>query len=154
MNRISRNISIILRAERAIARRRMALFRTQTGMMIAAGLMVGIAVVMLNVAGFFALNATYSPQSSALIVAAANLVLAGLLALMASRSSIEAELEPVTEVRDLAIQDLEAEFDGIAQEASHLANDVRRIARDPIGTVLPAMIGPLIAGAIRKNKKK
>jgi hypothetical protein len=47
MSRISRNISIILRSERLIAQRRMAVLRRQTGMMAAAGIAAGVGLIML-----------------------------------------------------------------------------------------------------------
>ena len=55
MSRISRNISIILRSERLIAQRRMAVLRRQTGMMAAAGIAAGLGLVMLNGAAYLAL---------------------------------------------------------------------------------------------------
>lgn len=153
MNRISRNISIILKAERVMARRRLAVFRTQIGMFAAAGLVAGIGIIMLNVSGFYALNSVYSPQVSALIVALINLGLALLLGVLASRLSTATELAPVAEVRDLAMEDLEAEMDGVIEEAGQLTENIRRIAQDPMGTLFPAALAPLIGFLIREIKK-
>ena len=79
MSRISRNISIILRSERLIAQRRMAVLRRQTGMMAAAGIAAGVGLVMLNVAAFFAHVEHLSQPLSALIVALANMAIAAIL---------------------------------------------------------------------------
>ncbi len=158
MNRIGRNLSIILRAERLIARRHMAVLRNQTGMLVFAALVGGIGLVMLNLAGFLALKETMSPQLAAFLVALANMVLALVLVALALKQSAEPELEPVTELRDLAIEDLEAELQGAVGEARDLARDlagnVARMARDPFGTALPAMLIPLLTNLLRATRKK
>lgn len=153
MNRISRNISIILRAERMIARRHMTVLRNQTGMLGFAALVAGIGLIMLNVAAFYTLRASLSPQVSALIVALVNLGLAALLVALAGKQSAETELEPLTEVRDLAIEDLEVELQGVVTEARELKDNVRRIARDPLGTALPAMLIPLLTSLLSHIRK-
>lgn len=153
MNRISRNIMIVLRTERMIARRHMAVIRNQTGLYAFAGLVSLIGLVMLNVAAFYALNTVMAAQFAALIVALGNLVLAGALVLIAGRLSPGKELEPVTELRDLAIAELEAEAELAVAEARELSANVRRIARDPLGTALPALLGPLISALLSGRKK-
>ena len=108
---------------------------------------------MLNVAAFYALITVMAAQFAALIVALCNLVLAGALVLIAGRLSPGKELEPVTELRDLAIAELEAEAELAVAEARELSANVRRIARDPLGTALPALLGPLISALLSGRKK-
>ena len=153
MNRIGRNISIILRAERMIARRSMTVLRNQTGLFAFAGLVGAIGLVMLNVAAFYWLQTLWSPPLAALVVALVNMVLAGVLAFVATRQNPQSGLEPMTELRDLAIEDLEQEMQGLVEEVRDVAGNVRRIARDPLGTALPALVLPLI-GAVLKNLRK
>lgn len=153
MNRISRNLSIIYRTERLIARRQMAVLRQQTGMMLFAGLMTGIGIIMLNVAAFYALSTTIAAHYAALIVALANLGLAAAVAAIATRMQADKELEPATEVRDLAIAELEADLEQIADEARELTRNVGRMARDPLGTALPALLGPLLTLLLKNSKK-
>ena len=152
MNRISRNISIVLRAERLMAQRRMAVMRTQAGLMAFAAIVGGLALVMLNVAGFFALRTTLSPQWAALIVAGVNIVLAAILIAAASRMSAKAELEPVTELRDMAIEEIETDLQAAAGEARELADNVRRIAQDPLGTMIPGVLLPLLTSFLKSDK--
>ena len=153
MNRISRNISIIFKAERLIAQRRMAVLRKQTGMMVCAGIAAGMALVMLNAAAYFALAERMSPASAALIVALVNLLLATVLAYYANRISADKDVEGVVEVRDMAMEDLEAEIADATAEVKDIAESLRRVARDPIGTALPGLITPLV-GALLKNLRK
>lgn len=152
MKRISRNISIILRAERLIAQRHLAILRRQTGLMAAAGLVAGLGIIMLNMAGYLALSDVVSPALAALIVAALNLVLAGILASLAGNANAEAETAPVAEVRDLAMEDLEAEFQHVVDEAKTAVDGIKRMANDPLGLIAPGVAGA-VAKAVVKNLK-
>jgi len=152
MKRISRNISIILRAERLIAQRHLAILRRQTGLLAAAGLVAGLGIIMLNMAGYLALSNEVSPALAALIVAAVNLVLAGILASMAGNANAETETAPVAEVRDLAMEDLEAEFQHAVDEAKTAVDGIKRMANDPLGLIAPGVAGA-VAKAVVKNLK-
>jgi len=154
MNRISRNISIILRTERMIARRRMVILRNQSGFLIFAGLVCLIGLVMLNIAAFYTLNARMTPQMAALIVAGANFALAAVLIAVAANLGKGRELEPVTELRDMAIAELEGDVQDAVDEARELSDNVRRIARDPLGSALPSLLGPLLSILLRGFNKK
>lgn len=154
MNRISRNISIALRAERLIAQRHMAVLRNQTGLLAAAGLVAGIGLIMVNVAAYFALSNSLSPEWAALIVAVANFLLAVLLAMSANRMSADEDVQGATEVRDMAIEDLEAEIMSGVAEVKEVATDIRQMVKNPLGLVLPGMVGPLAEALLKSGKKK
>ena len=153
MSRISRNISIILRSERLIAQRRMAVLRRQTGMMAAAGIAAGLGLVMLNAAAYLALVEHLSPPVSALIVALANMAIAGVLISTANKQNADADVSGVAEVRDIAMEDLEMEVQEATEEVKVLAQSVHKMARDPLGMIAPGLIGAL-ANALVKNLKK
>ncbi|MEM8630651.1 MAG: hypothetical protein AAGF74_05395 [Pseudomonadota bacterium] len=154
MSRISRNLNIAWRAERMIARRRLAVVRTQTGLMAFSGLVAGIGVIMLNVGIFFWLASHYGNANAGLILAAGNFALAVVLAVFAARMSAERELEPVAEVRDMAVEDLEAEISQVVSEVRDLSDNVRRIARDPLGTAGSSLIGPALVALLKSLNKK
>ena len=153
MNRIGRNISTILRMERLLARRQMTVLRNQTGVLVFAALVGAIGLVMLNIAAFYWLRLLWSAPLAALAVGVANLVLAALMVAIALRMTGTAGLEPVTELRDLAVGDLEAEVDAVVDDLRDVADNVRRMARDPIGMALPALAGPLVATVIKTLRK-
>ncbi|WP_299351798.1 phage holin family protein [uncultured Shimia sp.] len=152
MNRISRNISIVLRAERLIAQRHLAVLRRQTGLMAAAGIAAGVGLIMLNVSAYLALSQTMPQPSAALIVALVNMALAVLLVSLANKSNVEQETAPVTEVRDMALEDIEAEMRGFAGEAKATAEAVKKMASDPFGAIAPGVAGT-VAKAVIKNLK-
>lgn len=117
-----------------------------------AGLVGVVGVIMLNVAAFYELGTTMSPQKSAMIIALVNLALAVVLIVIASRMSAAKDIQPVEELRDMAIGDLEVEIQSAVEELNDIGNSVRRIARDPLGSLLPSVIVPLLASLIRKSK--
>lgn len=136
-----------------MAQRRMAVLRRQTGLMAAAGIAAGLALIMLNVAAYFALSEKMSQPLSALIVALANIVIAAILVAMANRQSAEPDVSAVAEVRDLAMEDLETEIQETTEEIKGLAQSVHKMARDPLGSVAPGLIGAIVAAVIKNTKK-
>jgi hypothetical protein len=153
MNRISRNISIIIKAERLIAQRRLAAFVRQTGFMAAAGIAAAICLVLLNVAAYIALSQSIDPALATLLVATGNFFIAILLILMAKKSNGNTEIAAVSEVRDIAMDDLELELNAAGEELKVTAEYLRSIAKDPLGTLAPGLVGAL-AGALLKQFKK
>jgi len=153
MNRIYRNLSIALRAERLIAQRKMKVVRTQTGLMAAAGIAAGVGLIMLNVAAYFALTTKVSPQLAALIVALANFVIAVVLGVYASRINADNDVRVATEVRDMAIEDIEAEVDDATHAVKEVVDDVRQLVKNPLGSALPGFVGPLASALLKSGRK-
>lgn len=152
MNRITRNLSIIYRTERLIARRELEVWRSRTGLAAGAGVAAGIGLVMLNVAGFLALRDLISEPGAALCVALANFLLAWILVTVAGRLNHEREVASATEVRDLAIADLEAEIEEATREVGEVAQGLKAMARDPLTTGLPALLVPLLKMLLSKKE--
>ncbi|MDP5216225.1 phage holin family protein [Ruegeria sp. 2205SS24-7] len=153
MSRITRNLSIIYRTERLITRRQMAVFQQQTGLMLFAALITGIGIIMLNVAAYQALSLVMQSYLAAVVVAGANLVLAAILVSVASRMSAEKDVGPAIEMRDLAIAELESDLEEAVDEVRGISRQVTQIARDPLGSALPAIIGPLLSLLLKSAKK-
>jgi len=152
MSRISRNISIILRTERLIAQRNMTVLAKRAGFFAAAGLAGGLAIIMLNVAGYLALASVMSKPLAALVIALINLIVALILAAIANSVSAEADTAPVAELRDMAIGDIEAEVQDMMSEARETVRDLRTVSRDPLGTLAPGLV-TMIASAVLKHQK-
>ncbi|WP_068115490.1 phage holin family protein [Tropicimonas marinistellae] len=152
-SRIGRNLSVILRSERLMAQRRLALVQRRTTLTVVAAIFAGIGLVLLNVAAVYALLPVLGPAMSSLVIALVNLALAGVLIAIVARSSVDREIAPLAEVRDMAVEDLEAEFDKTTEEARELVESVHRIARNPLGTAGLGILGPLLE-LLMKNLKK
>lgn len=152
-NRISRNISIILRSERLIAQRHLAVLRRQTALMAMALVVSTIGLVMLNVAAFFALEDIMTAAPAALIVGLVNCLLAGLFVLLASsKSGIEEDINAVSEVRDMAIEDLEAEVRQAADEAKSAVDAVKSMAANPLGGIAPGLAASIAKAVVKAMK--
>lgn len=151
MSRIGRNITTILRTERMIARHNMARLRTRAGLLAVAAVLALLGVVMLNLAAFHALSGSLRPQVAALIVGLSDVGLGLILALIAARAGTGPQIAQITELRDLAIAELEEELDTAIEDMRELSGSLRRIAHDPIGSALPAVIGPLLALLLKQT---
>ena len=139
MSRISRNASIILRTERLIAQRNLTVLAKSTGFFAAAGLAAALAVVMLNIAGYLALTTTMSKPVAALVAGVVNLGVALVFLVVANSISAETDTAPVAKLRNMAIGDIEAEFQDTLAEARDTVQGLKAVLRDPLGTMTPGL---------------
>ncbi|GAA6193979.1 hypothetical protein [Phaeobacter sp. NW0010-22] len=151
MNRISRNLTTVYRTERLIARRRFAVVQQQTIMMVVAGIAGLAGLILLDISLFFVLKTWLSSAAAAALLSLSNLLLAGLLVLVAKRSNVEQEIAPAIEVRDMAIADIEEELEEMATEAREVVEAVKSFGANPLGS-LPALLVPILT-TILSNKK-
>jgi hypothetical protein len=150
MNRMSRNLTTVYRTERLIARRRLAVVQKQSVLIALAALTALAGLVLLDVALYFALTTRLSPAGSAGILAFANFILAGLLAIAAGRTSVEDEIAPAVEVRDMAIADIEVEIEDVAQEARDFVDAVKGLGANPLGAAA-TLIVPILTAGLKKG---
>ncbi len=86
------------------------------------------------------------------IPAAAVSGIAAVLVMGATRMSAESEVELVIEVRDLALEDNEAEpADGVAK-ARCLAENVHRIASASLSFAAQTLLGPILSVMVKSLK--
>jgi hypothetical protein len=154
MSRLVRNASVVLKSERLIARRRLAVLRTQTGLMALAGVAAAVGLLAANSAIYFKLAETMSQATAAGWLAAGNFVLAGVLILIAGRINADREVAAAEELRDLAMADLESEVTSLTAQAQGLASAIGAVRRDPLGAALPGLAGAIIAAVLKARKKK
>ncbi|MEM7317904.1 MAG: phage holin family protein [Pseudomonadota bacterium] len=153
MNRLSRNLTTIYRTERLIARRRFAVVQQQTFLMAIAGIAVLSGLILMNVALYFVLRNWVSPAGSAALLSIGNLALAGVLVMIAKRTSVEEEIAPAVEVRDMAIADIEEELDEMTREAREIVHAVKTIGANPLSS-LPALLVPILTAILRDRTGK
>lgn len=154
MSRIVSKASVVLKSERLIARRRLAILRTQTGMMALAGVAAGVGLLAVNAAIYFKLAETMSQAAAAGWLAGGNFALALLLVLIAGRLNADRDVAAAEELRDLAMADLEAEVSGLAAQAQGLASVLGSVRRDPLGAALPGLATMIIGTILKARKKK
>jgi hypothetical protein len=131
----------------------MAVLRRQSGLVAAALVVAGVGLVMLNAAAYLALSQSMSPASAALVVALCNMALAAILLVSANKATVGEEVDAMAEVRDLAIEDLEAEVRTAAQEAKAAAESVKALAKNPLGSITPTLAAGLAKAIVKTSKK-
>jgi len=131
-----------------------------TAVAIAVGLAL-LTVGMLNLGTFELLAETYGRAKGAYYLAAGNGLLAVLLVLAAQRSKPGPEEEMVSEIREMALAELQADADEIKEEFNRLTGHVRRI-EDAVsgltgsGSTLSKLttVGPVVELAVQALKHR
>ena len=102
-----------------------------------------------SLAVFFALVPYWGHALSALAISSIDLLLAVVLILFARSRKPTAEVNMVSEVRDMALSDIEEEFTLMQEEAVALKEGIHRFMQHPVDTLLPGAIGPLLGAVVR-----
>lgn len=160
MDNVARNLRVLWRAESIIADIRVRQMMTRSSLRGIAALLAAFAYLMANLSLFFALQEAWGPIWAAAVIATANLLLALVLLIVAQRSKPGREMELALEVRNGALQALEADAQALQQQLSEFRDEVRGVrdavvgfVRHPLDSVLPSLLVPL-AGAVIKGLKK
>lgn len=163
MNSLTRNLNILWRSERLLAEAEWRRSSRQITILVLAGVFGLLALIMLNVAGFYWLATTYGTAQAALAVAAADIVIAAILAVSAQSLKTAPETDMIREFRDSALAEIEAEAESFQTHLVQIRDDVKtigatvsQVAADPIGSLSPALLIPAINAftTVVRSKKK
>jgi len=163
MNSLTRNLNILWRSERLLAEAEWRRSSRQITILVLAGAFGLLALIMLNVAGFYWLATTYGTAQAALAVAAADIVIAAILAVSAQSLKTAPETDMIREFRDSALAEIETEAEAFQTHLVQIRDDVKtigatvsKVASDPIGSLSPALLIPAINAftTVVRSKKK
>ena len=163
MNSLTRNLNILWRSERLIAEAEWRRSSRQITILVLAGVFGLLALIMLNVAGFYWLATTYGTAQAALAVAVADIVIAAILAVSVQSLKTAPETDMIREFRDSALAEIEAEAESFQTHLVQIRDDVKmigatvsQVAADPIGSLSPALLIPAINAftTVVRSKKK
>ena len=157
-------LKILARSEMALLRIQARRNATRTALLVVALVFVLLALGMLNFAGYQALAVNQGPAIAALLVALADGVIAIIVVVISRGAGSDTEQDKmVRDIRDLAYNELSADFDEVKEKVTQVTDDVRRI-RSGFSTVtggastnLANSLGPilnLLIGAIKKGRNK
>lgn len=149
MEHLVRSLKLAWRSERILRQNELRLVMQKIQFNALAGLVALFGLVMLSLAVFFALVPYWGHALSALTVGGVDLVLAIILIAYAGSLKPPAEVEIVKEVRDMALGDVEEELALAEAEIISLKDEVHKFVRNPLDTLLPVAIGPLIGAVTR-----
>ena len=93
---------------------------------VAAGLFL-LAVIMVNIGAYQWLSERYSESDAAFVVAIGNAVLGLLLGIIGWRVKASPEEQMAREIREMALEELNADVDDLQSEVSRVGKDVKRI---------------------------
>ena len=160
MDNAARNLRILWRAESLIADIRFRQMMTRSSLRGLAALLGALAFLMGNLSLFFAIQQAWGSIWAAAVIALANLLLAVVLLIVAQRSKPGREMELALEVRNGALQALEADAQALQQQIVGFRDEMREVkeavvgfASHPLDSVLPGLLVPLV-GAVIKGLKK
>ena len=142
---IVRNLRLLWRADKIIAEMRLRHMLVGLGLLAFAALVTAFGLLMFELAAYFALVNVVSAIVAAAILGVINLVIALLLAVIASRRSLGEELTLANEIHDNAIEALQLEVQAVQAQLD-------RLMHHPLEGVLPLLV-PLITSAISHLRK-
>lgn len=141
---LRRNLRVLARTDLIIAEIWARHLAARTVLMLLAGLVASFGFVMLGVAGFLALQEAYGAIVAATVCGAGAVFLALVLALVAVSMKPGRELDAASEVHQAAMAALGDEVSTAGGTVARLA----AIARNPVDTVLPGLLVPLLTFVI------
>lgn len=157
-------LQILARSEMALLRIQTRRNATRTVLLVVALVFVLLALGMLNFAGYQALAATQGPATAAMLVALADGVIAIIVVVISRGAGPNTEQEKmVRDIRDLAYNELGADFDEVKEKITQVTDDVRRIRSGLSGVTSGSYAGlannlapilGLLIGAIKKSRNK
>lgn len=153
MNRIFRHLRILWRVESTIAEIRLRATVRRSVLYALAALVAVFGLGMLNVAAFFALEPHWGPTWAAFAAALGDFVLAIIAVAIATAARPGPDLNTAIELRQAAIDGLEAELSSLQESLQGSLAWLSRAARNPIDTALPSILIPLITAIVRGVRK-
>jgi hypothetical protein len=143
---VVKHLRVLWRTDRIIAEIQMRHMLIGLGLRAFAALIAAFGLLMLGLSAYFALVQIWSAISAAAILGAVNFAIAAILFLIAGRPPSGRELELATEIHGSSI-------DALQIEARALQSQVSGAIHNPLNSVLPLLIVPLITIIIKSLKK-
>ena len=149
MDRLINNLRVLWRTERAIADIKLRHALARSGLNVAAAVLALIGLLMFEVAAFYALRDYWSTIVAALILGVVNLLLAGILLLVADRKKPGRELDLANEIHKNTMDALQADARLLQADVASFGQALKH----PVDSVLPLIV-PLATIVINALKKK
>ncbi len=149
MDRFIGNLRVLWRTEWAIAEIKLRHAVARSGLHAAAAVLALIALLMFEVAAFFALRDLWGTTVAALILGFVNLAIAGILLLIADRKKPGRELELANEIHSHTMDALQADARLLQTDFASFG----KVLKNPLDSVLPLIV-PLATIVINALKRK
>ena len=143
---VVKHLRVLWRTDRIIADIKMRHMLVGLGLRAFAALIAAFGLLMLELSAYFALVQIWSAILAAAILGGVNFVIAAILFVIAGRPPSGRELELATEIHGSSVEALQI-------EARALQSQVSGAIHNPLNSVLPLLIVPLITIIIKSLKK-
>ena len=143
---VIKHLRALWRTDRIIAEIQMRHMLIGLGLRAFAALIAAFGLLMLELSAYFALVQIWSAISAAAILGAVNFAIAAILFLIAGRPPSGRELELATEIHGSSI-------DALQIEARALQSQVSGAIHNPLNSILPMLIVPLITIIVKSLRK-
>ena len=130
-----RNLRVIIRSEKILARAQIQMASRRVVLAVVAGIAALFALGLFNVAAFFALELEFSPAVSALLLALANLVIAGVVVLVAVNLKPGHDAQMASDFRDMAVSEIEQQVSGVEDSIRRVGAEITDIGGTAMGLV-------------------
>jgi hypothetical protein len=131
IDNLVRDLQVLWKADALIGKIWLNVMARRFGLFAFAGLIAVFGLGMANVAGFYALQPSWSPVWAATFVAAADVVLAAFIVLLGRNAQPGPEIELALDVRRIAIESLETDTRDLKITVDGLGQEIRQ-AKDTI----------------------
>lgn len=164
MNDFFQKLQIFSRTEIAILRITLQTVSKQIILFAVGIVLILLAVAMFNVGMFMSLSEKFGSDTAAFIVCAFNAVLAVVIMVVANRTKPGPEADMAKEIRNLAINEINADVDKIRQNFNEVKTDVQRIRsgfggllgggdKSSLGLLSFAPLIEILISSLRKSKQ-
>lgn len=143
---IARNLRALWRADKIIADIRLRHMLVGLGLKAFAALIAAFGLLMFELAAYFALVQVWSAIVAAAALGAFNFVIAGIILLIAARQPAGRDLELANEIHGTAV-------DALQLEAQVMQSQFSEAFRNPLNSILPSLIAPLLTIVLRSLRK-
>jgi hypothetical protein len=143
---VVKHLRVLWRTDRIIADIRLRHLLMGMGLRAFAALIAAFGLLMMELSAYFALIQVWSAISAAAILGAVNFAIAAILFMIAARPPSGRDLELASEIHGASI-------DALQLEARALQSQVSGAIHNPLNSVLPLLIAPLITIIIKSLKK-
>lgn len=143
---VIKHLRVLWRTDRIIAEIQLRHMLVGLGLRAFAALIAAFGLLMLELSAYFALVQIWSAIAAAAILGAVNFAIAAILFLIAGRPPSGRELELATEIHGSSI-------DALQIEARALQSQVSGAIHNPLNSILPMLIVPLITIIVKSLRK-
>ncbi len=137
-----RDLQALRKADILIGKIWLQVLLRRFGLALFAALIGVFALGMLNVAAFLGLQPGLGPVQAAALVAVGDLVIAGLVLLLAVRTRPGPEIELAQQIRTMALDQLQA-------DAGALKAGMTQLVHDPLDAAAQRLLVPAVLGLLR-----